>query len=72
MSATAMAIVAVLATGAAGPQAEAPAPGVDRFRPRPDVYYPPLPPAPVQPATATAPGAAQASPAKPGCRMTTS
>jgi hypothetical protein len=76
MSAATMAIITVLATGAVDLQAGASAAHVDRSRPRPDVYYPPLPPAPVQPAVTesagTAPGTAPASPSTPGCRRITS
>lgn len=70
----AMAMIALLA--ATGSAAQQPAPPIDRARPAPDVYYPPLPPAPVQPAetppAGTAPGAAHASPSKGGCRSVSS
>lgn len=43
-----IAAIALAAAGAAPQQVDAPVPPADRSRPAPDVYYPPLPPAPVQ------------------------
>ena len=71
-----MLMIALAATGTAPQQVDTPTPPADRSRPAPDVYYPPLPPAPVQPveehAAPTASGAAHVSPPKPGCRKTQS